>query len=474
MKEYKQYFVGGQWQKSTDSDVIDVVNPFSEQVIASVNSCSAKDISSAVDAAHGAFKTWSCTSIETRVLLLRKIAQVLKEQQEDLSNTISSELGMPLKMTQRVQVGSPIATFELTANELEKFQWEEQIGNSKITREPAGVVVAITPWNYPLHQIAAKVAPAIASGCTVVLKPSEVTPLNAILLAKVFELANAPAGIFNLVFGRGPIVGEYLVTNPKVDLISFTGSTRAGKSIMALAADQIKRVKLELGGKSASIILPGADLVKATKSSVNSCFLNSGQTCSALTRLLVQENDYKAVCELAINQAKSFTLGDPMSDSTRLGPLVSKVQQERVKNYIRKGIEEGATLLAGGDTMPEGITKGFFVAPTILGDVKPEYIIAQEEIFGPVLSIIKYKDVDHAIEIANSTLYGLAGAVWGANNDEAMHVAKQIRAGQVDINGGFFNMLAPFGGFKQSGFGRELGKFGIEEFLEFKSFQMPA
>ena len=474
MKEYKQYFVGGQWQKSTDSDVIDVVNPFSEQVIASVNSCSAKDISSAVDAAHGAFKTWSCTSIETRVLLLRKIAQVLKEQQEDLSNIISSELGMPLKMTQRVQVGSPIATFELTANELEKFQWEEQIGNSKITREPAGVVVAITPWNYPLHQIAAKVAPAIASGCTVVLKPSEVTPLNAILLAKVFELANAPAGIFNLVFGRGPIVGEYLVTNPKVDLISFTGSTRAGKSIMALAADQIKRVKLELGGKSASIILPGADLVKATKSSVNSCFLNSGQTCSALTRLLVQENDYKAVCELAINQAKSFTLGDPMSDSTRLGPLVSKVQQERVKNYIRKGIEEGATLLAGGDTMPEGITKGFFVTPTILGDVKPEYIIAQEEIFGPVLSIIKYKDVDHAIEIANSTLYGLAGAVWGANNDEAMHVAKQIRAGQVDINGGFFNMLAPFGGFKQSGFGRELGKFGIEEFLEFKSFQMPA
>ena len=306
------------------------------------------------------------------------------------------------------------------------------------------------------------------------MKPSEVTPLNAILLAKVFELANAPAGIFNLVFGRGPIVGEYLVTNPKVDLISFTGSTRAGKSIMALAADQIKRVKLELGGKSASIILPGADLVKATKSSVNSCFLNSGQTCSALTRLLVQENDYKAVCELAINQAKSFTLGDPMSDSTRLGPLVSKVQQERVKNYIRKGIEEGATLLAGGDTMPEGITKGFFVTPTILGDVKPEYIIAQEEIFGPVLSIIKYKDVDHAIEIANSTLYGLAGAVWGANNDEAMHVAKQIRAGQVDINGGFFNMLAPFGGFKQSGFGRELGKFGIEEFLEFKSFQMPA
>jgi len=474
MKEYTQYFVGGQWQKSTDSDVIDVVNPYSEQVIASVNSCSAKDTTSAVDAAHGAFKTWSCTSIETRVLLLRKIAQVLKDQQEDLSNIISSELGMPLKMTQRVQVGSPIGTFELTANELEKFQWEEQIGNSKITREPAGVVVAITPWNYPLHQIAAKVAPAIASGCTVILKPSEVTPLNAILLAKVFELANAPAGILNLVFGRGPIVGEYLVNNPKVDLISFTGSTRAGKSIMALAADQIKRVKLELGGKSASIILPGADLVKATKSSVNSCFLNSGQTCSALTRLLVQENDYEAVCELAINQAKSFTLGDPMSDSTRLGPLVSKVQQERVKYYIRNGIEEGATLLAGGDTMPEGTTKGFFVAPTILGDVKPEYIIAQEEIFGPVLSIIKYKDVDQAIEIANSTLYGLAGAVWGANNDEAMHVAKQIRAGQVDINGGFFNMLAPFGGFKQSGFGRELGKFGIEEFLEFKSFQMPA
>ena len=474
MQEYTQFFVDGQWQKSTGPEIIDVINPYSEQIIASVASCSSEDISRAVEASHQAFLTWSQSSVETRVSLLRKIAQVLKEQQEELANTIASELGMPLKMTQRVQVGSPIATFELTAQELEKYLREEHIGNSIVTREPAGVVVAITPWNYPLHQIAAKVAPAIASGCTVILKPSEVTPLNAILLAKVFELANAPAGIFNLVFGRGPLVGEYLVTAPKVDLISFTGSTRAGKSIMAQAAGQIKRVKLELGGKSASIILPGADLVKATKSSVNSCFLNSGQTCSALTRLLVHENDYEAICQLAVNQAKSFTLGDPMVESTRLGPLVSKVQQERVRSYIKKGIEQGASLLVGGATMPEGISQGFFVSPTILGDVKPEHTIAQEEIFGPVLTIIKYRDVDHAIEIANSTLYGLAGAVWGATPDEALNVAKKIRAGQVDINGGFFNMLAPFGGFKQSGFGRELGKFGIDEFLELKSYQMPA
>jgi betaine-aldehyde dehydrogenase len=473
MQQYTQFFVDGQWQKSTGSEIIDVINPYSEHIIASVTSCSSEDISLAVETSHQAFLTWSQSSVETRVSLLRKIAQVLKEQQEELANTIASELGMPLKMTQRVQVGAPIATFELTAQELEKFLWEEHIGNSIITREPTGVVVAITPWNYPLHQIAAKVAPAIASGCTVILKPSEVTPLNAILLAKVFELANAPAGIFNLVFGRGPLVGEYLVTAPKVDMISFTGSTRAGKSIMAQAAGQIKRVKLELGGKSASIILPGADLVKATKSSVNSCFLNSGQTCSALTRLLVHENDYEAICELAVNQAKSFTLGDPMVESTRLGPLVSKVQQERVRSYIKQGIEQGASLLVGGEIMPEGISQGFFVSPTILGDVKPEYTIAQEEIFGPVLAIIKYRDVDHAIEIANSTLYGLAGAVWGANPDEALNVAKKIRAGQVDINGGFFNMLAPFGGFKQSGFGRELGKFGIEEFLELKSYQMP-
>ena len=474
MKQHTKFYANGQWLPSTGKDHIDVTNPYTEEAIASVQSSSPKDITTAVHAAHVAFKSWSQSSVHTRIDLLKKIALVLKDQQEELGQTILSELGMPLKMTLRVQVAAPIATFELTAKELENFIWEEQVGNSKVVREPSGVVAAITPWNYPLHQIAAKVAPAIASGCTVILKPSEVTPLNAILLAKAFELAGAPAGIFNVVFGDGASVADTLLTAPEVDLISFTGSTRAGKSIMAVAAQQIKRVRLELGGKSAAIILPGADLQKATKATVNSCFMNSGQTCSALTRLLVHEKDYEAVAEMAVTHAKSFTLGDPMNETTRLGPLVSKVQQERVKGFIGQGIAEGAKLLLGGQTMPEGLTKGFFVSPTILGDVLPRNTIAKEEVFGPVLSLIKYSDVNHAIEIANDTNYGLAGAVWGASSDDAFLVAQKIRTGQVDINGANFNMLAPFGGFKQSGFGRELGKFGMEEFLELKSYQMPA
>jgi betaine-aldehyde dehydrogenase len=474
MQQHTQFYANGQWLSSKGNEHINVTNPFTEEVIASIQSSSPEDILTAVQAAHQAFKSWSQSSIKTRIDLLKKIAQVLKDQQEELGKVILSELGMPLKMTLRVQVASPIATFELTAKELESFIWEEQIGNSKVIREPSGVVAAITPWNYPLHQIAAKVAPAIASGCTVILKPSEVTPLNAILLAKAFELAGAPAGIFNVVFGYGASVAETLLIAPEVDLISFTGSTRAGKSIMAVAANQIKRVRLELGGKSAAIILPGADLQKATKATVNSCFMNSGQTCSALTRLLVYEKDYEAVAEMAVTQARSFTLGDPMNESTRLGPLVSKVQQERVRGFIGQAIAQGAQLLIGGQSMPEGVEKGFFVSPTILGNVLPENTVAKEEVFGPVLSLIKYQDVDQAIDIANNTNYGLAGAVWGASSDEALTVAKKIRAGQVDINGANFNMLAPFGGFKQSGFGRELGKFGIDEFLELKSYQMPA
>lgn len=293
MKQHTKFYANGQWLPSTGKDHIDVTNPYTEEAIASVQSSSPKDITTAVHAAHVAFKSWSQSSVHTRIDLLKKIALVLKDQQEELGQTILSELGMPLKMTLRVQVAAPIATFELTAKELENFIWEEQVGNSKVVREPSGVVAAITPWNYPLHQIAAKVAPAIASGCTVILKPSEVTPLNAILLAKAFELAGAPAGIFNVVFGDGASVADTLLTAPEVDLISFTGSTRAGKSIMAVAAQQIKRVRLELGGKSAAIILPGADLQKATKATVNSCFMNSGQTCSALTRLLVHEKIMK-------------------------------------------------------------------------------------------------------------------------------------------------------------------------------------
>ena len=331
---------------------------------------------------------------------------------------------------------------------------------------------AITPWNYPLHQIALKVAPALAAGCTVVLKPSEVAPFNAFILAEVVEAAGLPKGVFNLVTGFGPAAGEALVKHPQVDMISFTGSTRAGKRISEVAAQTVKRVALELGGKSASVILEDADFAAAVKGTVNGCYLNSGQTCTALTRMLVPAAKYEEAAKLAVEAAKGFTLGDPMSEATRLGPLSSKMQLDRVRGYIKKGVEEGAELLAGGAEQPEGVPGGYFVKPTVFGKVKNSMTIAQEEIFGPVLSIIPYKDEEEAVRIANDSPYGLAGAVWSGDEARAQKVARRIRAGQIDVNGGAFNMNAPFGGYKQSGHGREAGVYGLEEFLEYKSLQL--
>jgi aldehyde dehydrogenase (NAD+) len=334
------------------------------------------------------------------------------------------------------------------------------------------VVGAITPWNYPLHQIALKVAPALAAGCTVVLKPSEVAPFNAFILAEVVEAAGLPKGVFNLVTGFGPAAGEALVKHPQVDMISFTGSTRAGKRISEVAAQTVKRVALELGGKSASVILEDADLAAAVKGTINSCFLNSGQTCAAHTRMLVPESKYTEAAKIAKEIAEGFTVGDPFGDSARLGPLVSAAQRERVRTYIRKGMAEGAELITGGPESPPGLPRGYYVKPTVFGRVKPESTIAREEIFGPVLAIIPYKDEEDAIRIANDSLYGLAGGVWSGDEAHALRVARRMRAGQIDINGGPFNMQAPFGGFKQSGKGRELGRFGMEEFLEYKSLQL--
>jgi betaine-aldehyde dehydrogenase len=342
-----------------------------------------------------------------------------------------------------------------------------------VVREPVGVVGAITPWNYPLHQITLKVAPALAAGCTVVLKPSEVAPFNAFVLAEVMEAAGLPAGVFNLVTGVGTEAGEALVAHPDVDMISFTGSTRAGKRISELAAQSVKRVALELGGKSASVILEDADLAAAVKGTVNGCYLNSGQTCTALTRMLVSEAQYPEAARMAAEAAKGFTVGDPLAETTRLGPLTSQAQLERVRGYIRKGQQEGAELLAGGAESPEGVPAGgYYVRPTVFGKVRNSMSIAQEEIFGPVLSIIPYKDEEDAIRIANDSPYGLAGAVWSKDEARAQRVARRIRAGQIDVNGGAFNMNAPFGGFKQSGHGREAGVFGLEEFLEYKSLQL--
>ena len=465
-------FIGGQWAAPSTRESIDVHSAGTGEVMGKVPAGGEKDIDAAARAAHAALAGWSQTSADKRAEFLQKISDGLKARADEIAKTIAQEVGMPIKLAGRIQAGLPIANFANYAKIAREFKFEERVGNSVVVKEPVGVVGAITPWNYPLHQIALKVAPALAAGCTVVLKPSEVAPFNAFILAEVIEAAGLPKGVFNLVTGLGPVVGEALVKHPSVDMISFTGSTRAGKRISEVAAQQVKRVALELGGKSASVILEDADLAAAVKGTVNGCYLNSGQTCTALTRMLVPASKYDEAARLAVEAAKGFTLGDPLQETTRLGPLSSQAQLERVRSYIKKGVDEGAELLAGGADQPDGVPGGYFVKPTIFGKVKNSMTIAQEEIFGPVLSIISYKDEDEAVRIANDSPYGLAGAVWSKDDARAQNVARRIRAGQIDVNGGSFNMNAPFGGFKQSGHGREAGVYGLEEFLELKSLQL--
>jgi betaine-aldehyde dehydrogenase len=465
-------FIDGQWVAPSAKDSIEVHNAGTGEVMGKVPAGSERDIDAAVAAAHAALQAWSQTPAEKRAEFLQKISDGLKARADELAKTIAQEVGMPIKLAGRIQAGLPIANFANYAKIAREFKFEERVGNSVVIKDPVGVVGAITPWNYPLHQIALKVAPALAAGCTVVLKPSEIAPFNAFILAEVVEAAGLPKGVFNLVTGFGPVVGEALVKHPKVDMISFTGSTRAGKRISEVAAQQVKRVALELGGKSASVILEDADLAAAVKGTVNGCFLNSGQTCTALTRMLVPAAKYEEAAKLAAEAAKGFTLGDPLSEATRLGPLSSQMQLERVRSYIKQGIDEGAELVTGGADAPQGVPGGYFVKPTVFGKVKNSMTIAQEEIFGPVLSIIPYKDEEEAVKIANDSPYGLAGAVWSKDDAHAQAVARRIRAGQIDVNGGAFNMNAPFGGFKQSGHGREAGVYGLEEFLELKSLQL--
>jgi betaine-aldehyde dehydrogenase len=465
-------FIGGQWVAPSARDTIDVHSAGTGEVMGKVPAGGERDIEAAAAAAHAALPGWSQTPAEKRAEFLQKISDGLKARADEIAKTIAQEVGMPIKLAGRIQAGLPIANFANYAKIAREFKFEERVGNSVVVKDPVGVVGAITPWNYPLHQIALKVAPALAAGCTVVLKPSEVAPFNAFILAEVVEAAGLPKGVFNLVTGFGPVVGEALVRHPRVDMISFTGSTRAGKRISEVAAQQVKRVALELGGKSASVILEDADLAAAVKGTVNGCYLNSGQTCTALTRMLVPASKYDEAAKLAVEAAKGFTLGDPLQETTRLGPLSSQMQLDRVRGYIKKGVEEGAELLAGGADQPEGLPGGYFVKPTIFGKVKNSMTIAQEEIFGPVLAIIPYQDEEDAVKIANDSPYGLAGAVWSKDDARAQKVARRIRAGQIDVNGGAFNMNAPFGGFKQSGHGREAGVYGLEEFLELKSLQL--
>jgi acyl-CoA reductase-like NAD-dependent aldehyde dehydrogenase len=472
MQVRDKIYVDGSWVPSTGTGTLDVINSATEEVMGRIPEGTPEDVDRAARAAAAAFPAWAATSPEERGKYVQRIVEGLQGRMQEIASTIAGEVGMPLNLSMMIQAGLPIMDIGAMAEVLANFAWEEQVGSSLIVKEPIGVVGCITPWNYPLHQIAAKVGPALAAGCTVVLKPSEVAPLNAFIFAEVIDDAGLPAGVFNLVSGVGPVVGEAIASHPLVDMVSFTGSTRAGRRVAQLAAETVKKVALELGGKSANVILEDADLAKAIPDAVFKCYLNSGQTCSALTRLIVPRSKLAEVEELAAQTASTFTPGDPLAETTRLGPLVSAVQRERVRSYIQKGIDEGAKLVTGGPEAPAGLEKGFFVQPTVFSEVRPDMTIAQEEIFGPVLSIMPYDTEDEAVEIANGTIYGLAGGVWAGDPEHAKAVARRLRTGQVEVNGGAFNPVAPFGGYKQSGVGRELGKFGFEEFLETKALQL--
>jgi betaine-aldehyde dehydrogenase len=471
MEVREKLYIGGRWVPCAGTGRIDVICSSTEEVLAQIPAGNAEDVDAAVRSARAAFEGWAATPVAERAAYLQKIQAGLKARSGEIGKIIAREVGMPLKLATRIQAGLPSLTFGVVAELLSEFPFEERVGHSLVVREPAGVVAAITPWNYPLHQIAAKVAPALAAGCTIVVKPSEVAPINAFLLAEVIDAAGLPGGVFNLVTGYGAVVGEALAGHREVDMVSFTGSTATGKRVSELAARSVKRVALELGGKSASIVLEDADLAAAIRGTVSACFLNSGQTCSAHTRMLVPVSKYDEVAQRVVAEASKYAVGDPFAETSKLGPLVSSAQRERVRGYIRKGIEEGAELLCGGPEAPAALPKGWYVQPTVFGRVHPDSTIAQEEIFGPVLSIIVYRDEEEAVAIANNSIYGLSGGVWSKDEARAVRVARRIRTGQVDINGGPFNFQAPFGGYKQSGLGREYGRPGLEEFLEYKSLQ---
>ncbi|MBF93015.1 MAG: aldehyde dehydrogenase family protein [Euryarchaeota archaeon] len=471
MHDRKKLYIDGKWVETLGGGSITVINPATEEVFGKVPIGTAEDVDSAVFAAKKAFPEWSNTTIEERSEILNDISSAIKDRGEELARLITSEVGTPIDYSRMAMVGTPRVVARSYSKILQDFEWEEEIRNSLVVKEPIGVVGMITPWNFPLHQIIGKVAPAIAAGCTMVLKPSKEAPLNAFVLADILHEIGLPRGVFNLVSGHGSEIGEAIAGHPDVDMISFTGSTKAGVRVSELAAASVKRVTLELGGKSANIVLDDADFPRAASSAIHACFGNSGQECSALTRLLIPENSKDEVIEVISRKIGRYTVGDPMDNSNKCGPLVSKRQQDSVSEFISTGKNEGATLVAGGEGMPEGLERGFFVKPTVFADVTPEMTLFREEIFGPVLSITTYSSEEEAIELANDSEYGLSGGVWSGDLDRAMDVAKKLRTGQVSINGGAFNVTAPFGGYKQSGLGREMGIHGLEEFLEIKSIQ---
>ncbi|HBD12304.1 MAG TPA: aldehyde dehydrogenase family protein, partial [Porticoccaceae bacterium] len=446
-----KFYIGGEWVTPEGADTLQVDNASTEEIIGTVPAGMEADVERAVAAAAAAFETWGMTTASERQAYLKKLHTAMEQRQDELGEVMSQELGMPLALAKPIQAGLPLQSVSNFIKILDTYEFEDHIGNSDIIKEPVGVVACITPWNYPLHQIMAKVCPALAAGCTVIVKPSEVAPLTAFMLAEMVEEAGFPAGVVNVITGLGPVVGEALAKHPKVDMISFTGSTRAGKRVAELAADTVKRVVVELGGKSASVILDDAELADAVRGTVNDCYFNSGQTCAAHTRMLVPESKYEEAAKKAVEVARSLNIGKADDANAKLGPVISKTQQERVRSYIKKGVEEGAELLCGGPEQPDDLPEGYFIKPTVFGKVTQDMTIAREEIFGPVLSILTYKDEEDAIRIANDTVYGLSNGVWSSNPDHAKKVARRLRSGNVIINGGAFNMMAPFGGYKQSG-----------------------
>ena len=478
MTTYDKIYIDGAWVPSAGSGSIDVFDSSNGEVIAQIPEGTADDVDRAVQAARAAFDGWSRTSPEERAKFCTRIGEGLAGRMDEIATVITREAGMPKWLSSIVQAGLPINSFNTAAQLAESYEYEQTVGNSLVVKEPVGVVGAITPWNYPLHQIAAKVAYAMAAGCTVVLKPSEVAPVDAFILAEVIHDAGLPAGVFNLVSGTGPVVGEAIAAHPGVDMVSFTGSTRAGRRVAEVASQSLKRVALELGGKSANVLLDDLDdagFEKAVRDGIGKAYINSGQTCTALTRMLVPADRVADAERIAADEVETkFQPKDPFADGAMLGPLSSAAQVERVTGYIQKGIDEGAKLVTGGPEQPEGegLDDGYFVQPTVFSEVRNDMTIAQEEIFGPVLSIIAYQDEDDAASIANDSAYGLSGGVWSADGERAKAFARRIRTGQIEINGGAFNPNAPFGGYKNSGYGREYGSHGFEEFLEIKSMQL--
>ncbi|MFJ4431433.1 aldehyde dehydrogenase family protein [Pseudomonas sp. NPDC089395] len=471
MREYSRLFINGRWQQPVGQGMAEVIDPASEAVAGKVPLGNEEDVNRAVDAARRAFADWSRTSSSVRAGFIRDLVEQLKARADEMASVITAELGMPVQWCRSVQVDGPIAGLEQYIELAGLMDEVREVGNSRVYREAVGVCAFINPWNYPLHQLIGKLAPALAAGCTVVVKPSQETPLHAFLLAEMIEAIGLPAGVFNLVSGPGSKVGEALARHPQVDMVSFTGSTGAGVRVSEAAAPSVKRVCLELGGKSPLLITADADLEAAVRYGVQDVMINSGQTCTALTRMLLPASRYAEAVEIAVDEARGLVMGDPQDPRSFLGPMCSAGQRRTVQEYIRVGLEEGARLLCGGETAP-GFERGFYVPPTIFADVNNRMRIAQEEIFGPVLCLIPYGDEAEGIALANDSPFGLSSGVWAGSRDKALQLARQMRAGQCFVNGGAFNYQAPFGGYKQSGNGREWGEEGLSEFVEIKAIQL--